>query len=324
MTTAQTETLAFLLMPGFSNLCLANAIEPLRAANQIAGKPLYRRRLATLDGAPVASSSGITVAPDCALAQLGRCDVLFVVSSFDYQALADRAAANALRRAARQADALGGLDTGAWFLARAGYLEDRRATIHWQELEIFAEAFPEVEVSADRFVQDRGRITSGGATTALDLMLKRIRETHGAALAFDLMGFFIYDAERTADGPQRGARSASFAARAPEILSAIDAMEETLETPPPVAEIAARAGCSRRGLERSFLRHLGMSPGRYQQLMRLKRARQLAAETPLPVTEIAVRTGFTSSSTLARAFRAEYGGSIRDLRRGRLAAADGR
>lgn len=309
---------SYLLVDGFSNMCLACAVEPLRAANDYAERHLYQHQLVSLDGGPVRSSSGITIQPSQALSEIGRQDILFVVSGYNYRRFCDSETLRQLYRAARQADIVGGLDTGAWLLAAAGLLDGYSATIHWQELNLFEEGFPELNLSLDRFVMDRNRITCGGATSALDLMLTLIRDAQGEALALDVMNLFIYESHGQEDMSQRGARFAPFAARAPMVVAALEEMEKNIEEPLSMGEIAKRIKTSPRTLDRAFTKEMGVGPGRYYQYIRLKTARSLITETNQSMAEIAARTGFSSAATFSRAFTKQFGAPPRNFRRGRL------
>jgi len=309
----------FLVFDGFSNMVLASAIEPLRAANTLAGRQLFAFTLLTVDGRPALTSSRLAIQPDAAAAAAPPLDVLFVVAGYDVRSFARPRVLALLHRLARLTPVVAGLDVGAWLLAAAGLIDGRRATVHWQELEAFAEAFPDVRVSTDRCVIDGDRITAGGATTVMELMLRLIGEHGGAALAFEVGNMFVYDVELAVRQGRRGALSVPFAARAPQLVRAINEMRRTVAAPLPVARIAEVAATSPRTLERLFVRELGVSPGRYYQLVRLGVARALAEETALAAAEIAERTGFSSSATLSRAFAAHFGTSVRAVRRGRLA-----
>jgi transcriptional regulator GlxA family with amidase domain len=311
------EHFGFLLFDGFSNLVLANAVEPLRAANQLSGQELFERSLLTVSGAPAVSSSRIAIPPDRRLADAGPLDLLFVVAGYDFRARATEDALAAVRLASARSRAVAGLDTGSWLLGAAGVIDGQRATIHWQELDAFAEAFPAVEVISDRYVIDGRTITSGGATAVLDLMLRLIRERRGDALTFDVMNLFIYDVERAYELPYRGARSRRIVELSPKLISAITLMRRTIEVPLSIPEIALRVASSRRSLERAFQREFEMPPSRYYHLLRLQTARRFAEETRLGVAEIAVRTGFSSAATLSRAFSAHFNTTIRAIRKAR-------
>lgn len=306
----------FVLFDGFSNMVLASAIEPLRAARDYAGPGTFGWRLYSADGGPVTSSSGLVIKPDAALADASGHDILFAVAGYGARDHATPAITGALQRAARRVRALGALDSAAWILAAAGLIDGHRVTIHWQELDSFAEQFLTGEVVTDRFVVDRTRISAGGATTVIDLMLRLIGERGGNALAYDVSNMFIYDVER-ALSHGRGARSPSLEARAPQLIRAIAEMRRTQENPVPLDRIAAAAAVSERTLARLFEREMGMGPGRYYQNIRLATARSLAEETALTASEIAARTGYASASSLARALAEHFGQSIRSIRAGR-------
>jgi AraC family transcriptional regulator, glycine betaine-responsive activator len=334
MATTSLTNAAFLLFDGFSNMVLASAMEPLRAANNLVPSHRLHWQVVTLDGAPVQSSSGLMIAPDLALADLGACDVLFVIAGYGVRRHAGPDCLQALRRTAKSVPLIGGLDVGGWLLAAAGLLRGRSATVHWQTVAEFEEEFLTVTVLRDRFVVDGNRITAGGATSVMELMLHLIRREYGEALAFDVSNLFLYDAESgQRAGVQAGVRAgvragwrvgtAATGLRAPQLQVAVEQMRDTVEDPVPVAGIARASALSLRTLERLFQRELGVSPARYYLMTRLSAARNLAEETGLSVAEIAARTGFSSVSTLSRAFRAHFGQSIRDLRAARLASPRG-
>ena len=147
-----------LLFPSFSNHCLANAVEPLRGANTLSRRALYDWKFLGLDTAGVASSSGLIVQPQARLTDHPGGDALLVMPSYDFQRHATPDAQRALRAAAARFRCVAGLDTGSWLMAAAGLLDGRRATIHWDEMDSLAEAFPQVSVTPERFVIDGDRI----------------------------------------------------------------------------------------------------------------------------------------------------------------------
>ncbi|MCP4318956.1 MAG: GlxA family transcriptional regulator [Hyphomicrobiales bacterium] len=303
-----THLVGILLFEQFSNHCLANTIEPLRAANSFARRTLYEWRYLTLDGKPVASSSGLAVEPDAALRDEMHGDILFVLPSYGYRQLATPECLAALRAAALRYDVVAGLDAGSWLLAEAGLLQDRRATIHWQELERFAERFPDIDVQRERFIIDGDRITCGGAMAAFDLASELIGLHYGEALRVEVGWLFMH--EGTASSmpaplpmPKTG-----------PVQRAVQLMQQHLEGPLPVEEIARRVGQNQRALEQRFKRELGATPRTVYRRMRLLAARRLVDETEIPVGEIALRCGYEDPSAMTRAFRMEFGLTPRAIR----------
>ncbi|WP_373356439.1 GlxA family transcriptional regulator [Pseudoroseicyclus sp. CXY001] len=294
------KEIGVLLFPRFSNHCLANAVEPLRAANTLARRTLYRWQYLSVDGARVESSSGLPVQPGRLKDHPGG-DCLFVMPSYGFRDYLGPPVLGALRAASKRFGAVAGLDTGSWLLAAAGLLEGKRATIHWDELDAFEEAFPEVRCRPDRWVIDGNRMSSGGTTTTLELMLKLIERDHGGMLALDVAALFMHG--------ERAPRLDPVLRVPPEgmVQAAVALMRRNVETPLKVAEIAGRLGVTPRALEQHFAAALGRAPRSVYAAVRLGVARRLLEQTRLSVAEIAGRAGYGDASAMARAFRAEFG-----------------
>jgi transcriptional regulator GlxA family with amidase domain len=305
----------FLLFDGFSNMVLASALEPLRAARNLPFALDLSWSVASPSGAPAKSSSGLVISPDCRLEDLKSIDYLVLVSGYGVHGHATAANLARIRRARKAARAMIAVDSGSWLLAAAGLLDGQKATIHWQELNAFAEAFPEVDVSKSRFVASGPFITCGGASTVMEMILNLLKETYGPAVAFDVSNLFVYDVER--DYRMERGPVALKSRGSQKLRAAAQAMFESLERPLSLQEIAAKASTSLRSLNRIFLNELETSPGKYYQMLRLTRARDLASETDLSLKQIAYRTGFSSSATLSRAFSEHYGWPISDTRKHR-------
>lgn len=297
----------FVLLNQFSQLSFAAAIEPLRIANRMSGQVLYRWTLMSESGAPVACSNGTRIAADSALGEIGRDDVVLVCGGIDVRANTSVAVLNWLRRVARRGSVMGGLCTGAHALAKAGLLDGRRATIHWENRDGFSEDFPEVALTKTVFAIDGNRITAAGGTASLDLMLTLIADDHGKDLANAVADQMIYAAIRTETDVQRLSIPARIGVRHPRLAEVIAKMESHIEEPASPAELAAAVGMSTRQLERLFRRYLNRSPKRYYMELRLARARNLLMQTGMSVIEVALASGFTSPSHFSKCYRAQYG-----------------
>lgn len=300
--------IAVLLFPQFSNLCLANAIEPLRAANSLSRKVLYQWHFIGLDAGPVLSSSGLPVTPERALSDLAGADYLCVMPSYGYRDFTRAPILRRLRAAARRSEAVVGLDTGSLVLAAAGLLDGYRATSHWDVLTEFEESYPEVRVVRDRFVIDRDRLSCGGATTTMELMLELIARHHGPMLSLDVGALFMHG-ERPGAGPILPGVAGDRVVRAAAAL-----MRRHLEQPLSIPDIARHLGLSQRGLEQRCLTAAGHSPQALYALIRMSEAQRLVQDTPLSVAEIAARVGYGDASAMTRRFRNTFGRSPRQMR----------
>ncbi len=309
----QPLTLALLVLPQSSILEVASTLDPLRAANRHLGTDTYRWRVVSAGGAPVPLTCGIELPSNGPLSAAKGADGLVVISGFQQWQGATPALIRDLSRMAPGFAAVGGIDAGTWVLARAGLLNGYRATVHWEDLEDIAAAHPQIDVLPDRFVIDRNRFTAGGAAPAADLMLHLIRARHGPALALQVAASFITTARDGAE-PQI-APTRPDPRLDPRVAAAVARMEAHLDAPEPTSAIARTTGLSSRRLEQLFRDNLGLTPAAYALTLRLAAARRMITDTRHPLSEVALRTGFSSPSTLSRAFRAQYGQAPGALRR---------
>jgi transcriptional regulator GlxA family with amidase domain len=297
----------FLLLPGFALMSYASAAEPLRAANQLAGRALYAWRHISLDGEAAAASNGASIRADHRIGERIDLDLLFVCAGGNPALFADPATYRWLRRLARAGVAIGGVSGGAYVLARAGLLDGYRATIHWEHLPAFSEEFPQLALERSLYVIDRDRLTCAGGVAALDLMHALIERDHGHALAAQVSEWYLHTEVRLGSGPQRMRLRERFGVSNPKLLAALSEIERRIEEPPGRAELAAAAGTSVRQLERLFARHLGSTIAAHGLRVRLAHARTLLRQTAKPVLDVAVMCGFASASHFSRAYRTAYG-----------------
>lgn len=302
-----------LVMAETNAFALAACVDPMRAANRRAGRTLFTWSFLSPAGGPVPITAGFDIATT-ALADRAGYDVLMVVAGFRLEEQATPELLARLRRLAPQLRAMAGVDGGNWFLARAGLLDGHAATTHWEDFELFAGRFPQVEVRRDRYVISGPFVTTGGAAPCLDMMLHLIGVRWGRDLALRVAGAFLYEPLHAPDVPQQALSAGRLARADPTLGRAIALMEAGIEQPLPVSAIAARIGLSQRRLEMLFAERMGVSPGRFFLDLRLDEARRMVTDTRLPLQEIALRTGFSGQTAFARAFRARFGGPAGSLR----------
>ena len=304
-----------LLLPESSMMSLASTLDPMRAANRVARRPLFTWRIVTPDGAPAPLTCGVPVPAEGRFGRELEGDALIVVAGFNQERHAGRALLTQLRGAASRVRALGGVEAGGWLLARAGLLDGHAATTHWEDLEDFAARFPEVTVRPDRFVIDGRCFTSGGASPTFDLMLHLIRSRFGYPLALEVASVFIYDEAHAATDAQPLVSLGRLAGYEPRVAAAIRLMESRLDSPLTTAAIARRLEISVRTLELLFRQALGIGPGTYCLRLRLQAARRLLLDTRLSMQVVAVRCGFGSHSAFSRIFRQHFAVSPSAYRR---------
>ncbi len=296
----------FVLVEEFTMLSFAGAVDALRIANRHFGRAVYEWLLLSEDGGPVRCSAGVETAVDGDLCALHRDDSVILCGGLDIQAHASRKLIAWLRREARRGVAVGAVCTGAHVLARAGLLDGRRATIHWENHDSFGEEFPGVELSKAVFVIDGKCLTAAGGTASIDLMLKLIAADHGESAANAVADQQIYTTIRTDRDSQRLSVPARIGVRHPKLSAVIQTMEANIEEPISPAVLAREVGLSTRQLERLFRRYLNRSPKRYYMELRLMKARNLLMQTDMSVINVALACGFASPSHFSKCYRAHY------------------
>jgi AraC family transcriptional regulator, glycine betaine-responsive activator len=301
------QSVALVLVPEFTMMPVTSAIEPLRLANRLAEKQLYKWTLHSIDGQPVAASSGIITMTNGDLESVPQDAAVIVCGGLNIQHNTDKRLLSWLRKISRRGVDIGAVCTGAHVLAEAGLLDGYRCTIHWENLPGFTEAFPDIDVTGGLFEIDEDRFTSAGGTTALDMMLSLITNQHGPDMAAQVAETILHSPIRHHSENQRLSLPARIGARHPKLVSIIEKMEENLEDPLSPSLLAKQAGLSTRQLERLFRRYLDRSPKRYYLELRLKKARSLLLQTDMSVINVALACGFSSPSHFSKCYRAYYG-----------------
>ena len=298
--------IGFLLIPNFSMLGFASAIEPLRAANRMSGETLFNWVISSPLGEPVKASNDAIVNVDDKPHILHQCCLVFVCSGLDIKTHATRDTLSILRRLDRSGAIIGAICTGSYLMAAAGFLDDRRCTIHWENIDGLAEEFPMLDITNELFEIDDTRITCSGGTASLDMILYLISQIYGQTLANQVSEQFIHDRIRDPSDRQRMALQARLGISHPKLLAVVGFMEESLEYPYSQTELATRANLSTRQLERLFRKYLHTTPTRYYLNLRLARARHLLRQTSMSILSIALACGFVSASHFSKCYREIY------------------
>ena len=297
---------AFVLIENFSLLSFASAVDALRIANRMSGSELYNWILLAEGGDGVTSSSGVSFRVDDDLIELKRDDTVLLCGGVDIQFHTSKKMLNWVRRETRRGLCFGGLCTAAYTMAKAGILDGKRVTIHWENQDSFSEEFTEIELTKSVFIVDGMRMTTAGGTSSIDLMLKIIADDHGEDLANAVADQMIYSAIRTDQDTQRLSVPTRIGVRHPKLSLVIQMMEENIEEPISPSILAKDVSMSTRQLERLFRRYLNRSPKRYYMELRLQKARNLLMQTDMSVINVALACGFASPSHFSKCYRSHY------------------
>lgn len=311
-----TRIYAFILVPGFTLLAFSAAVEPLRIANQLSQKPLYRWRILSETGETVVSSSGIPVGAESQLCSLDKETRLFVCAGNPPTEAAVPAVVAAVQRHYRFGGVVGGICTGAVALAKGGLIGQRRFTLHWENQPGFVETFPDLTPTANRFEVDGRLMTCGGGAASTDMMLSVITSDHGNDFAAMVSDMCLRTVMPGVDPEQRSSLAALMSSRNPVLIATVKLMNSHLDDPLSMDDLAEAAGYSRRHLERLFRLAVGKTPGDFYRGLRLDRGRNLLGATELTLQEIATASGFVSVSHFSKSFSARFGTAPSKLRQG--------
>ena len=296
----------FVLMENFTLLSFSSALDALRIANRMSGKTLYEWTFIGENEEVVSCSAGTQFKLDNSLIELHRDDTVLLCGGTSIQEATTKKLIGWLRREARRGLTIGGLCTAAYPMAKAGLLDEKKATIHWENQDSFAEEFLEVELTKTVFVCDGNRYTTAGGTSSIDLLLKIIADEHGEELANAVADQMIYSSIRTDQDTQRLSVPTRIGVRHPKLSKVIQMMEINIEEPISPSILAKDVGMSTRQLERLFRRYLDRSPKRYYMELRLQKARNLLMQTDMSVINVALACGFASPSHFSKCYRAHY------------------
>ncbi|TWC31082.1 AraC family transcriptional regulator with amidase-like domain [Pseudomonas sp. SJZ079] len=309
------KTFGFLLIPDFTTIGFASAVESLRMANLVAKQTLYKTLVIAADEQPVRASNGMRVLPDHTIADAPKLDALFVVGSNPINPKNDRVMLNWLRDLAHEQIPLGGICTGSYLLACANLLKGYRCTIHWEDIEQLKDKFPGIIISNQLFELDRDRYTCSGGTASMDMTLQLIaREPNGVEIATRAAELLLCDRMRGAREQQRVPLRQKLGHSQPKLSQVVGLMEANLEEPLELEEIAQLNEVTVRQLERLFHKYLQRTPSQYYLELRLNRARELLLRSDSQVRDIALSCGFASPAHFSKCYSRFFGHSPRGER----------
>lgn len=312
-----------ILMPRFTMIAFAAFVDALRlAADEDDRSRQIDCRWTVLgeDRTPVSCSNGVQITPWERFGDPERFDYLIVVGGLLHDGpRISPGVTEFLRLASARGVALVGICTGAFVLARMGLMAGYRSCVSWFHHQEFVAEFPSHAVVAhEMFVVDRDRLTCAGGRSAIHLAAYLIEKHCGRAAANKSLRILIEDSALPPRTPQPQPELATPTSD-PRIRRAMWLMEQNLEDPRSIAQLAAAVNTSVRHLERSFRAAVSVSPQDYYMQLRLRHARRLIEQTTRPILDIAVQCGFKSSAHFCRRFRALFGAPASSLRHPRPA-----
>lgn len=293
----------FLLIPGYTMLSFTAAVEALAMANALTDSDLYTWSILTQEDQPVHCSNGVRIDASDPSSSAEHLDVLFVCGGIQVQQRWNPRLGQFLRQVSDRDVSLGAFCTGTYLLAKAGVLDNHRCTIHWENLLSLREEFPRLKVSDELFEVDRGRYTCTGGTASMDLMIYLIEKDYGRKLATCIAEQFTIE-PTLAFGQVKQFSVRNLVPGLPDYLAeAVLLMQNNVEEPLLVKDIANLLGVSTRHIERGFRRYFRQSPLIYYRNLRLEKGRHILRNSQLAVSEVALACGFKSTQHFSHSYR---------------------
>lgn len=303
----QKKRFAIVLLEEFAISSYGPLLDVLRIANHVSKKELYHWITIAENEGPIESSARTKIQPDFGLIDLRRGDIALICGGLNVEKNTTKRILNWIRRQSRRGILFGGVDTGSYTVAKAGLLEGKNATIHWENQDSFREIFHKVNLNRSIFCIDNPSFTSAGGCTSIDMILKLIETDHGEEIASSVSDQLIYKCHADEDFAQRLSTSTDIGQRNPIVLNAIRIMEKNLEDPISIKILSKMLNISHRMLERKFQRFLNTSPYKFYLELRLRKAKNLLLQTDISVINVAFACGFVSPGHFSKSYKSKYG-----------------
>ncbi|GHG88063.1 GlxA family transcriptional regulator [Pseudodonghicola xiamenensis] len=319
--TDQRRQVALIIYPGFKTLEATGPLSVLDYASQhlaAAGRPGgYDVVVAAPQAGPVPSDTLISIEATVALRDLAARDTVLIAGSTRIEEALTRETVLVTwcRENGRQVPRCAALCTGSFFLAEAGLLDGKRAATHWKYADQLHQRFAEVDVDADAiFLQAGGFWTSAGVTAAIDLTLAFVEQDYGRDIALAVARDMVMYLKRPGGQSQFSTLLTGQMSNQTGMRDVLTWMNERLDQPLTLEEIASQQGMSVRSLTRAFTAEIGASPMATLERLRCDRAKALLLDTDLPLKTVAYRAGFRTDEQMRKTFRRRFSLSPRDYR----------
>ena len=293
---------------GVQSLDRGGPVDVFDAATRLQARLSYDVAVASPRGGHVAAATGVCF-DTIRTVEIDELDTLLVPGALDRGMPEDRPdLIDEIVRLSAVASRVVSVCTGAFLLAAAGVLDDRRATTHWSACDDLAAEFPQVSVEPDRiFVRDGDVWTAGGVAAGMDLALALVAEDLGDAVARAAAKWLLIFLQRPGGQSQFSARSRLPVIDSPQIRRAVDAIAADPSGDHNVPRLAEAAGVSRRHFARLFREQTGTTPGRHVEATRVESACSLLEGTEVGLDAVAGAAGFGSAESMRQAFHRVLG-----------------
>ncbi|MBL1430193.1 MAG: GlxA family transcriptional regulator [Robiginitomaculum sp.] len=308
---SKTCQISFLIYDGFELLDLAGPSSVFSATNTVLGRTAYEVQTMSAQGGQVHCNSGIIVG-SYSLTQNSPCvsQMVLVVggnSAALTAAMADQVIQQWLIKFDGKAERYGSICSGAFVLAAAGLLDNRKVTTHWAGCLRLAKMFPQVLVNPDAIYMVDGSLwTSAGVTSGVDMALAMVAKDHGNKVMGEVAKWLVVYAHRPGNQSQFSSILAAQTTSNGIFFDLTYWLQTRVDIPTNTEEMAKYANMSERTFRRKFTANIGISPAKFFEQLRLEKARELL-EDNIAVSKVSRLVGYCSESGFRNAFFNKFG-----------------
>lgn len=275
-------------------------------------------KLVTIDGKPTKTFSGLAIIPDCALADIAETDLVLLHSVWgDVDTLLDQQEElyPKLRLWHEQGIPIMAAATGAYFLAKAGLLDDRMSTTHWHKQAHFAKSFPKVDVRTDRFITATGELyCSAGLNAAIEIIVYLVSRMSSKKVGEAIEQTFLVDFRRGVTSDMASINHQTYH-QDDDILTVQQWLEIHFTEQISVADMAAKVNMTERTFKRRFKDATGETPLGYLQQLRIEQGKEYLKHSDKSAEEIAWAVGYQDPGHFNRLFKRTFGVNVSTWRK---------
>ncbi len=290
-------------------------IDVLRDTAYVTGSEHFQWCSVSSHGREILAMNRLRTVADFTIDDVPPLDAVVVCAGLDGHLIDDQRAIAWLHKLHANNVMIGAIATGTWILAKAGLLSGHRCTLHWEDIQAFSETYPLIEVSRELYLFDGDIFTCSGGTGAIDMFLHIVANDLGPKVSTAVARQIMHQSIRPGSDNQPSADSPFKHIRHQSIRRALKLMEDHIERPIRMSDLARRAGTSQKQLERLFHSYFATTPQLYFRALRLDHARTLVRLTELSVWQIAMIVGFSTTNYFSKCFRDRFGLSPSEERR---------
>ncbi|RLU03881.1 MAG: helix-turn-helix domain-containing protein [Ketobacter sp.] len=273
-------------------------------------EPRFTVQVASLDGRPVLTRTGLKIEVDVAILDADEPDVILVTSCGEAIESCLQLSAPVipwLQQQSERGALIGSVCTGMVLLAAAGLLDGKRATTHWGMIDRVRRCFPSVHMEPDQLYIEQGNIiTAGGGYAGNDLALYLVEKLCGKEMARQCANALLLDLGRSSQSMYAGIMHHRMH-NDERVQSIQQWMEQHFASEIKLDELARQYGMSPRNFKRRFTDASGETPLNYLQKIRVEAAKQLLENSASQVEQVAEQVGYRDVNHFRRLFKRHAG-----------------